>query len=242
MRNGENKMRFTFNENKLNKIENTPIKETTLKYVVDTKNGINSLLCIAGLIVFMFVIYIIGSIILPSGRVGAMPAIICIGGIIGMIKYAIYHFGGGNYKKLKSYCQSNGIDISDVENDFKNRRIYGNALCAVGDRYFICIDRVIPVDDIYWVFYSDYKTHTEGKDSKKFFLEICYNDGTITEYYAAPEYAAAILNELNRKHPNIVMGYSFALEKLYANERDEFIAKADAMRPESIYEMKSLNL
>lgn len=225
------------NPDKVRKITDSPIKTKTLKHASDTTHGITALLWLVFFTAFLVLWHLFAGI-----RRGVIPHACAVLGIVYCIKLCIYHFSAGNYKKLKNYCRQNNIDFADVEKDWENRRIYGPALCAVGDRYFICIDGIIPIEKICWIFFSDYNLHNEGKNVKKDFIAVCTADGAVAEYIFTPDYAAAFLSDMHEKHPEIILGYSFELEKLFANERNEFRTKAVSIRPESIYEMKSSTL
>jgi hypothetical protein len=104
-------------------------------------------------------------------------------------------------------------------------------------------ETVIPIDEVCWVFYYENKSYDKkGKPDSKFYINICCKDGNILEYEFSDILAALLLKEFDRKHPHIILGYSRELETLFRNERDEFMTKADSMRPESIYEFKAPQL
>ncbi len=222
-------MQINFDENKAKKIENSPKNTKSLRYITDTKIAF---ICLA--VAFLFIAAAFGiAYIMPKSSAISKCLFGCIIGII----FSLVYFFGINYNKLKGYCRSVGIDINDVEQEFKNTWIHSLSLCSVGNKYFICIDKVIPFEKICWIFYSHQNTA-----QKNGCITICMTDGTVVEYIMSAEHAVVFLNEVNQKHPDVVLGYSFELEKLFSSDINEFKAKVDSMKPASIYEMKSSNL
>ena len=222
-------MQINFNEAKANKIENSHKNTKTLRYKTDTKLA---LIFLAAAFLFVAAAFGIACILPKSSAIGR-----CLFGAVSSIITSLFFFSGINYNSLKKYCLSVGIDINDVNMDFKNTLIHSPSLCAVGNKYFICSNKVIPFEKICWIFYSHQDT-----DQKNGCMTICMTDGNIVEYVMTKEHAVVFLNEVDRKHPDVILGYSLELEKLFASDINEFKTKADSMKPASIYEMKSSNL
>lgn len=222
-------MRLQFNEKNVKKIENSPKNTRSLRFITDTRFAFA---CIGSAFLFLILGFLL-SVVLP--KTSAIRT--CYAGFILLIIFSISFFSGISYKKLKKYCDSEGIDINDVEQDFNNTVIHGLGVSAVGNKYIIFSEKVIPFEKICWVFFFQ-----PDPANKKGCITVCTNDGAAVNCAVPIDHAAAFLNEVNEKHPEVILGYSLELEKLFSSDFSEFKEKAASMKPESIYEIKSSNL
>ncbi|MGN1089252.1 MAG: DUF6709 family protein, partial [Huintestinicola sp.] len=230
---GERKMKIKFNEKKVKDMENSKIREKSLKYRVDTVFAFYWLLSAAGFLILAILISMI-----PIGSL-RMPFMLSIAGMFFSVITAVRHFSGINYNKLKNMCRSAALNFDEVERDCEAALNFSGTPCIIGNRYIIISEKIISFEKVCWVFYGFKTVNNNGATVKRGSITVCFDDGTVSECIMKENKAAVFLNEVHRKHPEVILGFSFELEKLFRTNISEFRNLSVSMRPDSIYDAKS---
>ena len=222
-------MEIKFNEKKVKEMENSKAREKSLKYKVDTVFAFYWLLGASGFLIFAILISLI-----PIGNL-RMPFMLSIAGMVFSVITAVKHFSGVNYNKLKNMCRSAALNFDEVERDCEGALNFSGSPCIIGNRYIIISEKIISFEKVCWVFYGFKTVNNNGATAKRGSITVCFDDGTVSECIMKENKAAVFLNEVHRKHPEVILGFSFDLEKLFRTNINEFRDTAASIRLNSIY-------
>ncbi|MGN0665868.1 MAG: DUF6709 family protein [Huintestinicola sp.] len=226
-------MTIKFSEKKTDKIDNSKIREKDLKYKLDTLRAYEMLR-------YTLFFVIIGAVVkvIPFGDLDKYFYISIIGAVV-TIALALKYFAGTNYNKLKTTCQSASISFDEVERDMEGSLNYCGSTCIVGNKYLIIGENIHSFEKICWMYYYSRFVTNNGAKVKRRSIMIYLDDGSEFECCMNENKAVVFLNEIERKHPEVILGYSSDLEKLFSSDINQFRSNAASMRPQSIYEYKS---
>lgn len=234
-------MEFKFNAQKVMRKEKSCERNRSLKYKTDISGVLVNLL-FSGIFLLLFMICVI--ITLAGMNSKASLAILSAALFFISIIKSFSHLAGKNYRSIERICQALGISMENVEKDCENSlsftTYFGDdpEIVILGNRYFITRKSIIPAETISWIFYR-YKTFRANNSNYiRKVITVCLTSGAVNEYFIREKQSAAFLNEAERLYPNVVLGYSPELEKLYMSERGRFKEAAQNIRPMSKYEVK----